>query len=51
MIIRTGIGFDSHRFAEGRRLVLGGVEIEYRLGLDELQALALDVELLQQEDE
>ena len=28
MIARSGIGFDSHRFAEGRRLVLGGVEIE-----------------------
>jgi 2-C-methyl-D-erythritol 2,4-cyclodiphosphate synthase len=25
---RTGIGYDSHRFAEGRPLVLGGVEIE-----------------------
>jgi 2-C-methyl-D-erythritol 2,4-cyclodiphosphate synthase len=24
----SGIGYDSHRFAEGRRLVLGGVEIE-----------------------
>jgi 2-C-methyl-D-erythritol 2,4-cyclodiphosphate synthase len=29
----VGIGYDSHRFAEGRRLVLGGVEIEYALGL------------------
>jgi 2-C-methyl-D-erythritol 2,4-cyclodiphosphate synthase len=28
MSVRTGIGFDSHRFAEGRRLVLGGVELE-----------------------
>jgi 2-C-methyl-D-erythritol 2,4-cyclodiphosphate synthase len=26
--VRTGIGWDCHRFAEGRRLVLGGVEIE-----------------------
>jgi 2-C-methyl-D-erythritol 2,4-cyclodiphosphate synthase len=25
---RAGIGFDSHRLAEGRRLILGGVEIE-----------------------
>ena len=25
---RTGIGYDSHRLEEGRRLVLGGVEIE-----------------------
>ena len=30
---RTGIGIDSHRFAPGRRLVLGGVEIPYELGL------------------
>jgi 2-C-methyl-D-erythritol 2,4-cyclodiphosphate synthase len=25
---RAGIGYDAHRLAEGRRLVLGGVEIE-----------------------
>jgi 2-C-methyl-D-erythritol 2,4-cyclodiphosphate synthase len=25
--VRTGIGYDSHRFEAGRRLVLGGVEI------------------------
>jgi 2-C-methyl-D-erythritol 2,4-cyclodiphosphate synthase len=25
---RIGIGYDSHRFAEGRKLILGGVEIE-----------------------
>ncbi len=29
----VGIGYDSHRFAEGRRLVLGGVEIEHPRGL------------------
>jgi 2-C-methyl-D-erythritol 2,4-cyclodiphosphate synthase len=29
----VGIGYDSHRFAEGRRLVLGGVEIENERGL------------------
>ncbi|HEX6754115.1 MAG TPA: 2-C-methyl-D-erythritol 2,4-cyclodiphosphate synthase [Solirubrobacterales bacterium] len=29
----VGIGYDSHRFAEGRRLVLGGVEIEHARGL------------------
>jgi len=29
----TGIGYDSHRFAAGRRLVLGGVEVEYERGL------------------
>jgi 2-C-methyl-D-erythritol 2,4-cyclodiphosphate synthase len=31
--VRTGIGIDSHRFEAGRRLVLGGVEIPYELGL------------------
>jgi 2-C-methyl-D-erythritol 2,4-cyclodiphosphate synthase len=30
----VGIGFDSHRFAAGRRLVIGGVEIPYERGLD-----------------
>jgi 2-C-methyl-D-erythritol 2,4-cyclodiphosphate synthase len=30
----VGIGYDSHRFAEGRRLVLGGVEIEHEVGLE-----------------
>ena len=30
---RIGIGYDSHRFAEGRRLVLGGVEVDHELGL------------------
>ena len=29
----VGIGYDSHRFAEGRRLVLGGVELEGDRGL------------------
>lgn len=28
-----GIGYDSHRFAEGRPLVLGGVEIPHERGL------------------
>ena len=32
--VRTGIGYDSHRFAEGRRLVLGGVVIPHDRGLD-----------------
>lgn len=27
MTARAGIGYDSHRFAEGRPLILGGVEI------------------------
>ena len=30
---RTGIGIDSHAFAPGRRLVLGGVEIPHDQGL------------------
>jgi 2-C-methyl-D-erythritol 2,4-cyclodiphosphate synthase len=30
----VGIGYDSHRFAEGRKLVLGGVEIDHPLGLE-----------------
>ena len=29
----VGIGYDSHRFAEGRPLILGGVEIEHDRGL------------------
>ncbi len=29
----TGIGYDCHQFAEGRRLVLGGVEIPHDRGL------------------
>jgi 2-C-methyl-D-erythritol 2,4-cyclodiphosphate synthase len=31
--VRVGIGFDSHRFAEGRSLVLGGVRVEHSVGL------------------
>jgi 2-C-methyl-D-erythritol 2,4-cyclodiphosphate synthase len=30
----TGIGYDSHRLAAGRRLVIGGVEIPHARGLD-----------------
>jgi 2-C-methyl-D-erythritol 2,4-cyclodiphosphate synthase len=30
---RTGIGVDSHAFARGRRLMLGGVEIPHEAGL------------------
>ena len=33
MSIRMGIGYDVHRFAEGRRLVLGGVTIPHERGL------------------
>lgn len=32
-MIRTGIGFDIHRFAGGRKLILGGVRIESDIGL------------------
>ncbi len=31
--MRTGIGYDIHRLAEGRKLVLGGVHIPYIKGL------------------
>jgi 2-C-methyl-D-erythritol 2,4-cyclodiphosphate synthase len=31
--MRIGLGYDVHAFAEGRRLVLGGVEIEHERGL------------------
>jgi 2-C-methyl-D-erythritol 2,4-cyclodiphosphate synthase len=31
--MRVGFGFDVHRLTPGRRLVLGGVEIPYELGL------------------
>ena len=31
--VRTGIGYDAHRFAPGRRLILGGVEIPHDRGL------------------
>jgi 2-C-methyl-D-erythritol 2,4-cyclodiphosphate synthase len=30
---RVGIGFDAHAFADGRRLVLAGVEIDHPRGL------------------
>lgn len=30
----TGIGYDVHRFAKGRKLILGGVEIPHSQGLD-----------------
>ena len=31
--MRVGIGYDSHRFAPGRPLILGGVHIPHDLGL------------------
>ena len=30
----VGIGYDCHRLARGRRLVIGGVEIPHELGLE-----------------
>jgi 2-C-methyl-D-erythritol 2,4-cyclodiphosphate synthase len=33
-VTTTGIGYDVHRFAVGRRLVLGGVEFDHPMGLD-----------------
>jgi 2-C-methyl-D-erythritol 2,4-cyclodiphosphate synthase len=32
--VRVGMGYDAHRFASGRRLMLGGVEIPHELGLE-----------------
>lgn len=32
-VFRIGHGYDVHRLVEGRRLILGGVEIEHTLGL------------------
>ncbi len=32
-MIRTGLGYDCHAFADGRRLVLGGVELDHDRGL------------------
>lgn len=33
MDIRIGNGFDVHQFAEGRKLIIGGVDIPYEKGL------------------
>ena len=33
-MIRFGIGYDVHKLAAGRKLILGGVEIEHKLGLE-----------------
>ena len=32
--MRIGNGYDVHKLVEGRKLILGGVEIEHTLGLD-----------------
>jgi 2-C-methyl-D-erythritol 2,4-cyclodiphosphate synthase len=34
MSSQSGLGYDCHRFAEGRRLVIGGVEIPGERGLE-----------------
>ena len=34
MSTQTGIGYDCHRLAEGRRLVLGGIEVSAERGLE-----------------
>ena len=33
MIIRTGFGYDVHKLVEGRELWLGGIRLDYPLGL------------------
>ena len=33
MQMRTGLGYDSHRFVPGRKLILGGIEIPHDQGL------------------
>ena len=32
--MRIGHGYDAHRLADGRKLILGGVEVPYAQGLD-----------------
>jgi len=34
MSVYVGIGYDSHRLVEGRRFILGGVEVKHEKGLD-----------------
>lgn len=34
MKIRVGSGLDAHRFADNRKLIVGGVDIPYEKGLD-----------------
>jgi 2-C-methyl-D-erythritol 2,4-cyclodiphosphate synthase len=31
--MRVGIGYDVHRFEEGKKLMLGGIEIPFEKGL------------------
>jgi 2-C-methyl-D-erythritol 2,4-cyclodiphosphate synthase len=32
--VRIGFGYDVHRLAQGRKLILGGVEIPHQMGLE-----------------
>lgn len=32
-VLRTGIGFDIHRLVEGRKLFLGGLQVDFERGL------------------
>jgi 2-C-methyl-D-erythritol 2,4-cyclodiphosphate synthase len=32
-MFRVGFGYDAHRLVEGRRLILGGIDIPWKLGL------------------
>lgn len=32
-MMRVGVGYDVHRLVEGRKLILGGVDIPYEMGL------------------
>jgi len=34
MQYKIGIGYDIHRLVKGRKLILGGIEIDYEKGLD-----------------
>jgi 2-C-methyl-D-erythritol 2,4-cyclodiphosphate synthase len=34
MNIRIGFGYDMHRLKEGRPLWMGGIQLDYRLGMD-----------------
>ena len=34
MNFRIGHGYDVHRYAKGRKLILGGVDISFEMGLD-----------------
>jgi len=33
-VIRIGVGIDFHRLVPGRKLILGGVEVPFELGLE-----------------